>query len=608
MPVVATAGHVDHGKSTLVQALTGRDPDRWTEEKERGLTIDLGFAWTVLPGGTEIGFVDVPGHERFIKNMLAGVDVVDAALFVVAADEGWMPQSEEHLAILDQLGVDRGLVALTRADLVDDETLEFAELEVREQLEGTTLADAAVVPVASPNGVGVDRVASALEVLVASSEQSSGRTRMWIDRSFSISGAGTVVTGTLVDGPIAAGDGLVLWPDGIEVRVRGLQAHEQSVDHIEAGNRAAVNLAGIDRHTITRGAMLGLPGQWRPTGRFLARLRTVRSYGEGLRDRGAFHLHAGSGAWSARLRLLEGSEISEAGPALVTVDSPIPLRAGDRFILRDVGRRSVVAGGIVADPHPPRSGAGLRDALTQFADADGPNEIATALLRIRGREEIAALDADSGGGTPEGSIVIGQTAVAKDEAARLIEEATTLVDTFHEQFPLRPGMPKPDMASRLGVEPWLLDALASASDVIEDDGATVRRRDFGGALQEAETEARDHALETLRTAGLAVPRRTELGLEAELLHALVRRGDLVEVGDLFVYPPDTLRTLVQTVNSMPDGFTVADFRDATGITRKHAVPLLEWLDGEEITRRQGNGRAVRRSPPDGPASGDAQSR
>jgi selenocysteine-specific elongation factor len=258
MPVVGTAGHVDHGKSTLVRALTGRDPDRWTEEKERGLTIDLGFAWTTLPSGIEAGFIDVPGHERFIKNMLAGVDAITVALFVVAADEGWMPQSEEHLSILDLLGVDRGIVALTRADLVDEDTLELVTLEIDDRMASTSLHNSPIIPTAAPEGRGIEELRTALDTALGqSSIVDLGRPRMWVDRSFTISGAGTVVTGTLIDGALAVDDEVTLFPAGSTGRIRSLQSHEQAVDRAEPGNRAALNIVGIERDEVDRGSMLG---------------------------------------------------------------------------------------------------------------------------------------------------------------------------------------------------------------------------------------------------------------------------------------------------------------------------------------------------------------
>ncbi len=355
MPIVGTAGHVDHGKSTLVKALTGRDPDRWQEEKERGLTIDLGFAWTELPSGTEVGFIDVPGHERFIKNMLAGVDAINVALLVVAADEGWMPQSEEHMSVLDLLEVSRVVVALTRIGLTDADTAELAAAEVAEQLAGTIAETAPIIPVDSLSGQGIDKLVAALDQAIGDEDVVNiGRPRMWLDRAFSISGAGTIVTGTLLEGPLTTGDQVELYPAGRTARIRSLQSHERSLETIEPGNRTAVNLSGVDTGEVGRGMMLGAPGQWASSDRFLVTLRTVRRLDDPLRDRGAYHLHLGSGSWPVRLRLIGTNELNGSGHALLTVTSPVPVAVGDRFILREVGRRAVVAGGRVLDPAPSR--------------------------------------------------------------------------------------------------------------------------------------------------------------------------------------------------------------------------------------------------------------
>ena len=296
MPVIGTAGHVDHGKSTLVQALTGRDPDRWDEEKERGLTIDLGFAWTTLDDGTEISFVDVPGHEKFIKNMLAGTDGFDVALFVVAADEGWMPQSEEHLAVLHLLGINHGIVALTKIDRVDEDLVELATLEIEEKLAGTTLESARIVPVSALEGDGLTDLKDALgESLTAATNPAAGRPRLWIDRSFTISGAGTVVTGTLVGGSLSVGDHVELHPGGITGRIRSLQTHEASRDTAVPGSRVAVNVVGLERQEVARGAMLGSPGDWVPSNRILVALHRARYVEDGLDQQGG----ATTSIWAA---------------------------------------------------------------------------------------------------------------------------------------------------------------------------------------------------------------------------------------------------------------------------------------------------------------------
>jgi selenocysteine-specific elongation factor len=610
MPVVGTAGHVDHGKSTLVRALTGRDPDRWEEEQRRGLTIDLGFAWCTLPGGADVGFVDVPGHERFIKNMLAGVEAIDVALFVVAADEGWMPQSEEHLQILDLLGIEHGLVALTRADLVPPDLLELAELEVRERIAGTFLEGAPVVAVGAPAQMGVAELADALsEVVAAAPARRGDRPRLWVDRAFTIGGAGTVVTGTLLDGPLAVGDSLSLWPGARPVRVRGLHRHEDPAERVEPGTRTAVNLAGIDHTEVERGMMLGRPGDWEPTDQFLADVRMVRSAVEAVRDRGAYHLHLGAGTRPARLRLLEPPVEHRPGAALVRTKGPLPLKAGDRFIVRDVGRRAVVAGGVVLDPHPPlRSSAARRALLALRASTGSADGWASALLRIRGSDSLTRLAADSGGGRPEADLLAGDVAVSEEAVERLVKQAAAALAGYHGRHPLRPGMPKAELASTLGTGQSVLEALVAARPhELTMSGPVVRLASFTPELDDAAEERWERARRQLNDAGPAAPRRNELGLDTEQVYALLREGRLVAVSDDLAYLPETLDDVRRTIVQLPDGFTVADFRDVMGVTRRHAVPLLEWADRSGLTRRVGEGRTVRRSRPDGPAPDAAPS-
>ncbi len=606
MPVIGTAGHVDHGKSTLVKALTGRDPDRWDEEKQRGLTIDLGFAWAALPGGIEAGFVDVPGHERFIKNMLAGVDGIDVALFVVAADEGWMPQSEEHLAVLDLLGVARGVVALTRADLVDDDLLELATLEVHDRLEGTSLAGSPVIPTAAPDGGGIPQLAEALGVALAEAPEAGGdRPRLWVDRSFVIAGAGTVVTGTLTGGPLAVGDQVAVWPGARPARVRSLESHERPRDVVAPGNRTAANLAGLERQEVERGAMVGFPGHWEETRRAVVEVRTVRGLPEPLTSRGAYHLHFGSGTWPARLRLLEGDTLEDVGAAMISVLEPLPMAIGDRFILRDVGRRAVVAGGRVLDPAPPRRAGAARRAVATLsaALAGGPDRRAQALLDAHGAASLAALAAMSGGGRPAHGLFVDDAALAPATVAGLAALAVAEVTAFHDANPLRPGMPKASLASRLGISVAQVDAIVAGHADLVGAGGAVRAASFSGGWGPAEERAWEAAREALTEAGAAAPRASQLGLGDELMHALLREGRLEKVGDDLVYLPEQLDQIAERLHELPDGFTVADFRDLLGVSRRQAVPLLEWLDRTGATVRTGDIRRVRPQQPRGPAPG-----
>ncbi|MDQ6927524.1 MAG: selenocysteine-specific translation elongation factor, partial [Actinomycetota bacterium] len=356
MRVVATAGHVDHGKSTLVLALTGMDPDRFAEEKARGLTIDLGFAWTTLPSGTELAFVDVPGHVRFIKNMLAGVGAVEACLFVVAATEGWKPQSEEHLRILELLGVKAGIVALTKVGVVDDDTRELTRMDLADRFDGTFLEAAEIVDVDAPTGRGVDDLRAGLDRLLATAPEAADndRPRLWVDRVFAAKGSGTVVTGTLTGGRLSVDDDLLVLPGERRVRVRALQSLQQAHSVVPPGSRVAVNLTGVSRSEVSRGNALVRPGQWHSTRKLDASLRVLPSLDHDVSRRGAYEAYLGSGEYPARLRVLGHEVIQPGGDALVRLHLPdaLPLLPGDRFVLRESGRDETVGGGEVLDVAP----------------------------------------------------------------------------------------------------------------------------------------------------------------------------------------------------------------------------------------------------------------
>jgi selenocysteine-specific elongation factor len=593
MPVIGTAGHVDHGKSTLVAALTGRDPDRWAEEKARGLTIDLGFAWTKLPGGPEVSFVDVPGHERFMKNMLAGIETIDVALFVVAADEGWMPQSEEHLAVLDLLEVTRGVVALTKVDRVEHDLTELAALEVEEKLEGTGLAGAPIVPVSARTSAGLEELSAVLARLALESEAAPGtRPRMWIDRSFVIEGAGTVVTGTLLGAPISVGDQVAVWPGELRARVRGIESHEQSLERVEPHRRVALNLAGVDRERLDRGAMLGMPGDWTVTGTIAVTVRRARFVDE-LTNRGAYHLHIGSGAWPIRLRMLADDV------AVIDLPTPLPISMGDRFIIRDTGRRLVVAGGRVIDPAPGkprqlvRPGPAGRVADRLGAVLDAPeDERAAVLLSVRGADSSRAITSHSGGGTPPDLVAIGSKWYDPREADRIARSIAESVGRYHDTYPLRAGLPAAEAVRGMGSDEAV--AIASRHPDLMIDSGVIRARSFQGERSDEQQRAWNRARKALTEAGYeAVPRIAELELLPDLLHSLVRAGELVRVSSEFAYLPHQIASVTEVIRSFSEPFTVSEFKDRAGISRKYAVPLLEWADEAGITVRMGDKRRVR---------------
>jgi selenocysteine-specific elongation factor len=590
MPIIGTAGHVDHGKSTLVQALTGRDPDRWAEEKERGLTIDLGFAWTHL-GDEAVGFVDVPGHERFIKNMLAGVGGLDVALFVVAADEGWMPQSEEHLVVLDLLEVSHGVIALTRVDLADADLIELSNIDIAEHVAGTVAESWPVVEVSATTGTGIDDlITSLLEALAfAGPPRDLRRPRMWIDRAFGIAGAGVVATGTLVDGSISLGERLQCFPGG-PVRVRGIQSHETDRETVGPGTRTAANLAGIDRSDLDRGTLLAPPGSIGMTDRFLALLRFPLRSEDDVSDRGAYHVHLGTTTVPARIRILKAHTAPPA--VIVTTTSPIPLTMGDRFILRDTGRRHIVAGGTILDPTPVHRPSTSDIECLSSAVLGSPEDRANALVVVHQSIDVDEVQRSSGGGVPSSVAAIGSTYFAAATFEQRGRDLVTAVDEYHNKYPLRPGLPKSEATSRLGGNTDLVTMLADAVPELVEEGPVIRRPAFVPELSTTELAEWDTA-RSLLAGDLAVPRASNLGISDELLHALLREGDLVRIGDDLVLLPDQVDTITSGLSTLPDGFTVAAFRDEFGLARRHAVPLLEWLDATGRTRRDGDGRSIR---------------
>ncbi len=584
--MIGTAGHVDHGKSTLVQALTGRDPDRWAEEKKRGLTIDLGFAWTELAAGVEVSFVDVPGHEKFMKNMLAGIETIDVAMLVLAADEGWKPQTEEHLAVLDLLGVRTGVIALTKVDRVDADLAELARLEAVERVAGTSLEDAELVPVSAIAGTGLSELRAELARLVGGLDRPpGGDPRLWVDRVFSIAGAGTVVTGTLTDGPVTVEDRLMLYPQQIEVRVRAIQTHERSVERVQARRRVALNISGVERTEIARGAMLAPPGRFVLSRQFTASVRPAR-YVDALTDRGAYHLHTGSGAWPARLRMLAGDV------ALVQSAVPLSLRSGDRFILRESGRRLVVGGGSVLDLRPARRGKAALAVARALLDLDDADDRADALVDARGRYPLDDLRAETGGGIPRRPVIDGM-AFSSGEIARLRSRARAAVERFHADNPLRPGIPKARLASELGVSGEVVAHLV-ASEEFGVDGATVALAGRAAGLTADQRTEWERARSVLSERGYAnLPKASELDLDPEVIHRLTREGSLVRVSPDFVYLPEQVEEIMAKMRTLPAAFTVSEFKDTTGMSRKYAVPFLEWTDSRGRTVRSGDVRRMR---------------
>ena len=557
MRVVATAGHVDHGKSSLVQALTGTNPDRFEEERRRGLTIDLGFAHTTLANGEGVSFIDVPGHVRFLRNMLAGVGGVDACMFVVAATEGWKPQSEEHLRILELVGLRHGLVALTKSDLVDDEWRELQEMDVRDHLAGTFLADAPIVAVSATTGDGMDDLRTALATLVATTPASldRGRPRLWIDRVFAAKGSGTVVTGTLTGGAIAADD--LLHAGEHSVRVRSVQSHGERHDSIGPGNRVALNLVGVDHTELRRGDAIVKPAHWRPTARFDASLTVLASLDHVVSRRGAYAAYIGSGEFPVKLRVLGSQSLApgNSGQVRLHLGTELPLLPGDRFVLRESGRDETVGGGEVLDVAPVRP-----------ASKAQPDRSVDRVIDERGWVTADDLEAMTGERREPtvGAWVVSPVAFATTQASVRARIAA---------------------ADELGFDVASLDERERAT-VATLEGVAV---EAGRARPvEAKDPLADHPfLATLLAGGTAPPDPS--GIDKTQLRELVRRKLVVERDGLYFHPSaidNAARAAAELLRANPEGFTMSQFREALANTRKHAVPLATELDARGITRRR----------------------
>lgn len=620
MYVIGTAGHVDHGKSTLVHALTGMDPDRLQEEKARGMTIDLGFAWLTLPSGKEISIVDVPGHERFIKNMLAGVGGIDLALLVIAADEGVMPQTREHLAILDLLGITHGLVVLTKRDLVDDEWLELIQADVEEALKGTTLEGAPMLPVSATTKEGLPELLAVLDRLLLDTpiRRDTGRPRLPIDRVFTIAGFGTVVTGTLIDGALTAGQEVEVLPSGVRTRIRGLQSHRTKAETLAPGARVAANLAGVSTDDVLRGDTVTTPGWLRPTDAIDVRLRLLAGAPSAMKHNATCTFHSLTTEAVARVRLLDTQELKpgETAWAQLRLSAPAAVVPGDAFILRSSA--GTVGGGTVVEPHAKRHKRFHEGTLTRLAtlregtpdqqlletlDKLQPIDLtglfkASNLAEADARAALALLVAD-GRVTVLGAKALGPASqlVTTPTWDRLAATALEALQAFHRQFPLRVGMPKEDLRSRLRLPNRpagdAMDSLVQRR-LIDEHAAAVAAPGFHVSFspeQAKQTEALLTQLARQPFTSLA-----ELNAQPEVIAALVDQGRLLRMAEDICFPPDAFAAMAARVRAHlteHGKITVAEVRDMFDTSRKYAIAFMEYLDQQRVTRRVGDERVLR---------------
>ncbi len=620
MYVIGTAGHVDHGKSTLVEALTGIDPDRLREEKERGMTIDLGFAWLQLPSGNETSIVDVPGHERFVNNMLAGVGGIDLALLVVAADESVMPQTREHLAILDLLRVERGLVAITKRDLVDEEWLELVTADVEDTLEGTALEGAAIYAVSAMTGEGLPELVGAIDAMLddTPAKRDVGRPRLPIDRAFTISGFGTVVTGTLIDGKIATGQDVELVVAGKSTRIRGLQTHKKGQTEAQPGTRVAANIINVSQDEVARGEVLTTEGWLQPTDAIDVRLRVIPDAPHPLRHNMFITVHTGSSEVVGRLRLLEHDALQpgETGWAQIKLEAPLAAVKGDYYVIRS--NRTTLGGGNIVQTHARRHRrrhaptierlevmelGSTQDVLLRTIETSEPCEFGELVNRANMdadtvRTELEDMSAESLI-VPLGSanVALGSYIFTTGGWNGVVERTQQSLEAYYGQFPLRRGAPKEELRSRLGMTAQVFNltfARLQEQTVVEEDGALVRLPGYEPTLSDEQNDQVNAYIRTLEAEPFSPP--TDAPPDDEVLNLLDEQGKVVRVSETVVYSAEAYEQMVDIISEYirENGeISVANVRDVLGTSRKYALALMDYMDHKRITRRVGDARVLR---------------
>ncbi len=626
--IVGTAGHIDHGKSSLVEALTGTHPDRLEEEKRRGITIDLGFAFLDL-GGVQIGFVDVPGHERFVRNMLAGAGGIDLVLFVIAADESIKPQTREHFDICRLLGIPRGLIAITKSDLVDSDVLGLVRLEIEEFVRGSFLEGAPIIPVSARTGAGMDMLRDKLRRVAVDvpAKDAVRHFRLPIDRSFAMKGFGTVVTGTLISGAAKVEDEAELYPTRQGVRIRGLHSGGKAIQRAVAGQRTAVNLAGIDHAEISRGMVLAAPGIFEPTKRLDARIELLTST-RPLKNRARVHFHQGTAETVAEVVLLGPGPLApgESALAQLRLEDEILVLPGDRFILRQFSPVETIGGGGVIDARAPRHRRGdlavapfletlergsHEEILAALAEASPRGIGLHELLARTGWTEAEIRETARKLATARDIRVLSEQPLALASAQAVAKCAAAMrqgVEAFHSANPLLPGIPKQDLRGRAGnpraeLFQVAFDDLVNQR-VLTISGDLVQRAGREIALSPEEARAKELIAQEFESAGLTVPSfaavleklPVEPSRAQKILQILLREKVLIKVADDLVYHHSAVMRLREMIakysKDRGNRLAVPAFKELTGVTRKYAIPLLEYLDREHVTRRVGDERVI----------------
>ncbi len=615
MFVIGTAGHIDHGKSVLIHRLTGIDPDRLVEEKERGMTIDLGFAWLTLPSGREVGIIDVPGHERFIKNMLAGVGGIDLALLVVAANEGVMPQTREHLEILDLLDIKTGIVVITKLDTVDEELLSLVTMEVQELIAPTSLKDAPIVPVSAITGEGLPELLNEIDRLLSTAEprKETGRPRLLIDRIFTIAGSGTVVTGTLIDGSLSQGQDVEVLPAGLKAKIRGLQSHKTRVEKVGPGSRTAANITGVSVSQLQRGDVLTSPGWLRPATRMDVRLRLLPGLPRSLKHGTVVSLFTGAAEVEAKVHLLEREEVKPGDTALVQIatQQPVAVVKGDHFIIRSP--MDTLGGGTIISVYARRHRRFRENIIENLVKIEHgtAEEIISAMLDMKQPLGVESLVINSNlSGDEVRHALDALVQQKKVEVARqgndllvynsagwesLVQKTRDMVGDYCRRFPTRTGMPKSELSNKLGLTPHspVLQKLITDGIIVEE-GASVRMPSFQVKLTDEQQKKIDLYLRVLSENPYSPP--GDVKIEQDLLSLLLRQEKVVKVSEGVVFLKDAYEEMVSriTAHAKEHGsVTIADVREMFGNSRKYITALLEYLDEKKITRRSGDARVLK---------------
>jgi len=618
--ILGTAGHIDHGKSSLVKALTGVDPDRLKEEKERGITIDLGFADLTYPDGLTVGIVDVPGHERLVKNMLAGAGGIDLVLLVIAADEGIMPQSREHLHICNLLKIKSGLIAITKADLVEKDWLDLVEDEVRNFVKGTFLDGAPILPVSSKTLFNLDSLKEKIREIALQVEPkpTRGLFRLPIDRVFTLKGFGTVVTGTAVSGSISIDQDVDILPSAIQSKVRGLHSHGKSIQTAYAGQRVAINLQGVDKEALQRGDAVVIPGRLTPTRKIDAKVELLLD-APVLKSKSLVHFHLGTSETVARVILFGQNELKaqESCYCQFRLHEPVIAMSGDRYIIRRFSPVDTIGGGEVLDPLSFRRHykEGLEDLQT-FEAGTLSDKIAVKVKRsgiyginislIEGwiKAEIPLIRDTMKELREKGLLMqFEDILIHKNAFESFRENIKKIMDDFHRKNPLKSGMLKEELRARVDIEPRLFGNLIHSLKEIMIDKELVRLASFTASLSQVDETVKTSLLGLLEKSGFQPPLKEELSQTlkldmkrlSDILNLLAKEGSLVRISDTMYIPSSVFQKMVENLKSFfrnkPE-MTVAEFRDILGTTRKFALPLLEYLDSHKITLRVGDIRKL----------------